>query len=151
MVEVLDVLKGIEGAKSWEFRRVVLTLHSPISDDSTPNIKQGRNSVRSWRSICLPWMCSKYIQLSNVNLHSLSELFSEKIGFILDIDQKCPNIVGLFSLKSLIFVRSIPPFFEVIHNLQLPLSQKKCQQIPEIWSRIEDGPGMQFKRVLQKI
>ena len=111
MVEVLDVLKGIEGAKSWEFRRVVLTLHSPISDDSTPNIKQGRNSVRSWRSICLPWMCSKYIQLSNLNLHSLSELFSEKIGFILDIDKKCPNIVGPIFIEKSDICQKYSPIF----------------------------------------
>ena len=51
---------------------------SPISDDSTPNIKQGRNSVRScnnlqWKRVgqhkeCLPYILSKYIFLLSISL-----------------------------------------------------------------------------------
>ena len=57
----------------------------------------------------------------------------------------------IFIEKSPDICQSTPPFFEVIHNHnQFLLSQKKSEQIPEIWSRREGGSGMQFKRVLQK-
>ena len=84
LCEALEVT--LEGSKKCGIQARGPDTPSPISDDSTPNIKQGRNSVRS----CNVLQCKRvvYIQTQRMScFYIIHKTFLKSMQFLLKVYQ----------------------------------------------------------------